>query len=204
MSTRAGAVARVSFGRLTFVVRTVRAARAVGKQGVLAFDLRKQLWLALSFALHGLLLTMYLLPPEASALSLDRLSADLRRVRYLMPPPAGERACPLPPSVADGPHGGASRARPSVPHARRRVLQMRFGAGASPRRTAAASSSCRIPSCSRAEPEGSRRRSTPHAGATGLPSARRSCRAPSARCCRSRPREWATRTREPYAPSWER
>jgi hypothetical protein len=80
------AEARVYHRGFCFAVRSVQAANVVG--GGVALDYRQQIWTALSFAVHGLLIgAMYFMPPGASALSLENLSEDGRLARYLVQPP---------------------------------------------------------------------------------------------------------------------
>jgi TonB family protein len=83
-----GAMARVSYRGLTFVVRPVNAGKAVGMGQGGGINYKQQLWTILSFAIHALfLLMMYFMPPGGSALSLDLLSEDARLAKYLMEPP---------------------------------------------------------------------------------------------------------------------
>jgi TonB family protein len=83
-----GATARVNYRGLTFVVRPVNAGKVVGFGGQGGFDIKRNAWTILSFAIHGLfLLMMYFMPPNGSGLSLDLLNEDSRLAKYLMEPP---------------------------------------------------------------------------------------------------------------------
>lgn len=80
--------ARVSFKGFTFVVKSSSAARRIGIGGRPRIDWLGQVWTLLSAALVGLMLLMfYFLPPTASSLSLELLSADSRLVKYLIESP---------------------------------------------------------------------------------------------------------------------
>jgi hypothetical protein len=81
------ATLRIEYRGFTFVVRSLRASKVAGLRK-LELDYRQQVWTGLSFALHALFLSaMYLLPPGASALSLETLSEDTRLATYLLQPP---------------------------------------------------------------------------------------------------------------------
>jgi TonB family protein len=99
------ASARLDYRGFAFVVRSVRAGKAIGlHEG--GIDYRQQLWTALSFALHSVFLgAMYFMPPGASALSLEALSEDARLAAYLMQPPELETPDWLPSPDAGGDQG---------------------------------------------------------------------------------------------------
>ncbi|MET0285278.1 MAG: AgmX/PglI C-terminal domain-containing protein [Polyangiales bacterium] len=89
------ASARVSHRGFTFVVRSVNAGKPVGMHEGAVLDFRQQLWTGLSLALHVVFLgAMYLMPPGASALSLELLADDARLATYLMRPPEVVEATP--------------------------------------------------------------------------------------------------------------
>jgi pSer/pThr/pTyr-binding forkhead associated (FHA) protein len=81
-----GATASIAFHGFTFVTKATSAGKRIG--AATPASLRNQLWVGLSFAVHAAFLGMfYFMPPSASALSLDLMSADDRLVQYLMTPP---------------------------------------------------------------------------------------------------------------------
>jgi TonB family protein len=89
------ACARVCHRGFTFVVRSVNAGKPVGMHEGAAIDYRQQLWTGLSLALHLVFLgAMYLMPPGASALSLELLADDARLASYLMRAPEVPEATP--------------------------------------------------------------------------------------------------------------
>jgi len=85
----AGATARVEYGGFTFVITPTAAARRVGTFGASQTRWQDSAWVFGSLAFHaGLLVLFYVLPPRASTLSLDLLSADSRLSTYLITPTA--------------------------------------------------------------------------------------------------------------------
>lgn len=94
-----GASAELELAGLTFTLREVAAAKRVGA-GAPKLDSRTLFWTGASVALHGLLLlSMWLLPPKGSALSLSRLDDDVRQMRYLLH--ARQEAPPETPAWSD-------------------------------------------------------------------------------------------------------
>ena len=84
----AGAMARVNYRGITFVVKPTAAGRPVGMSGGPLLNWKEQVWTIGSFALFGsFLLLMYFMPPMSSSLSLDLLDADSRLAKYLIQPP---------------------------------------------------------------------------------------------------------------------
>lgn len=83
----AGAMAKVAYKGLTFLVKPVQAGKAVGKSGG-GVDWKAYIWTGVSVAVHGaFLLLMYFMPPSSSSLSLELLTADSRYAKYLIEPP---------------------------------------------------------------------------------------------------------------------
>jgi hypothetical protein len=83
----AGAMAKVVFKGLTFLVKPVQAGKVVGRSGS-GVDWKSYIWSAVSVAFHGsFLLLMYFMPPSSSSLSLELLTADSRYAKYLIEPP---------------------------------------------------------------------------------------------------------------------
>ncbi|MBN1655518.1 MAG: FHA domain-containing protein, partial [Deltaproteobacteria bacterium] len=84
----AGATARIVYRNFTFIVKPGSAARRVGIGGRPEFDWAGHIWTLLSAALMLLMLIMfYFLPPNATSLSLELLSADSRLIKYLIEAP---------------------------------------------------------------------------------------------------------------------
>lgn len=83
----AGAMARVSYHGLTYVVKPTAEGRKIGVGGP-GIQWGQHLWTGVSLGVHtAFLLMFYFLPPRPASLSLDLLSDDQRLVQYLMRPP---------------------------------------------------------------------------------------------------------------------